>query len=31
MGQEETKSDDGWVTMETMLKFKRLSELSKVT
>merc|ERR1711872_257960 len=27
--QEETKSDDGWVTMETMLKFKRLSELSK--
>merc|ERR1712013_838342 len=27
--QEETKSDDGWVAMETMLKFKRLSELSK--
>lgn len=26
---EETKSDDGWVTMETMLKFKRLAELSK--
>jgi len=27
--QEETKSDNGWVTMETMLKFKRLSDLSK--
>jgi len=27
--QEETKSDSGWVTMETMLKFKRLSDLSK--
>lgn len=27
--QLETKADDGWVTMETMLKFKRLSDLSK--
>jgi len=27
--QEETKTDEGWVTMETMLKFKRLSDLSK--
>lgn len=27
--QEEIKSDEGWVTMETMLKFKRLSDLSK--
>ena len=25
---EETKADDGWVSMETMLKFKRLVELS---
>jgi len=25
---EETKTDDGWVTMETMLKFKRLLDLS---
>eukprot|EP00092_Neocalanus_flemingeri_P020934 GFUD01022681.1.p1 GENE.GFUD01022681.1~~GFUD01022681.1.p1 ORF type:complete len:365 (-),score=119.75 GFUD01022681.1:155-1249(-) len=25
---EETKTDEGWVTMETMLKFKRLSEIS---
>jgi len=25
---EETKGNDGWVTMETMLKFKRLMELS---
>jgi len=29
--QEETKADEGWVTMETMLKFKRLSDLSKDT
>jgi len=27
--QEETKLDDGWVAMETMLKFKRLADLSK--
>lgn len=27
--QEETKADEGWVTMETMLKFKRLADLSK--
>jgi len=27
--QEETKIDDGWVAMETMLKFKRLADLSK--
>merc|ERR1712192_375614 len=27
--QEETKSDSGWGTMETMLKFKRLPDLSK--
>jgi len=26
---EETKKDDGWVTMETMLNFKRLADLSK--
>jgi len=26
---EETKVDDGWVTMETMMKFKRLADLSK--
>jgi len=26
--QEETKTDAGWVTMETMMKFKRLSDLS---
>jgi len=25
---EETKTDDGWVSMETMLKFKRLLEIS---
>ena len=25
---EETKTDDGWVSMETMLKFKRLLDLS---
>jgi len=29
--QELIKSDEGWVTMETMLKFKRLSDLSKDT
>jgi len=27
--QEETKTDEGWVTMETMLKFKRLADLSQ--
>jgi len=26
---EETKKDEGWVTMETMLKFKRLADLSQ--
>jgi len=26
---EETKKDDGWVTFETMLNFKRLADLSK--
>jgi len=26
---EETKVNDGWVTMETMMKFKRLADLSK--
>jgi len=26
---EETKKDSGWVTLETMLNFKRLAELSK--
>jgi len=25
---EETKTDEGWVTMETMMKFKRLADLS---
>jgi len=29
--QELIKTDEGWVTMETMLKFKRLSDLSKDT
>lgn len=27
--QEETKKDEGWIPMETMLNFKRLSDLSK--
>jgi len=27
--QAETKTDDGWVSMETMLNFKRLAELSR--
>jgi len=27
--QEETRKDEGWITMETMLNFKRLSDLSK--
>lgn len=27
--QAETKTDEGWVTMETMMKFKRLSDLSQ--
>ena len=26
--QEQIKEDDGWVTMETMLNFKRLSSMS---
>jgi len=29
--QEETKVDDGWVSMETMMKFKRLAEISTDT
>jgi len=29
--QEETKKDDGWVSMETMLNFKRLADLSRDT
>jgi hypothetical protein len=29
--QEYVKENDGWVTMETMLKFKRLADLSKDT
>eukprot|EP00090_Calanus_glacialis_P001301 TRINITY_DN1090_c0_g1_i1.p1 TRINITY_DN1090_c0_g1~~TRINITY_DN1090_c0_g1_i1.p1 ORF type:complete len:381 (+),score=140.66 TRINITY_DN1090_c0_g1_i1:48-1145(+) len=28
---EETKTDEGWVTMETMMKFKRLSDISTET